>query len=460
MKPKSASDVLRQLSPRKTIGTAFFTGNRFNPLRDRSPSISARSISSTRDRSVSSKRKASDDPLSYAAIATHSSGAPCPDNTEQLNIKLAKIRSVCDEAASELARSVKDPGIISVFGNIIDALHLTCDLQNDIINAMPAPASVPTTASGFSFRVPDSPIFTSLGGAPKKTRINAQGNSQFSQSQLTKAPRVPTGKDKVDNPEVDPTVAKFKEAVKNAEKCSLLLNLDLGRVPIMNHNTISSKATGALTSMAAANEGKTGVVPSEEAVTAIDDVLSVVKSMQFFGKSTKTYKNTKDPKSGSYCTIPVKYEFKDKDTRIRAETTLRKHCKVHCSTPYPTILRETIRQVIAHVKKDYPDNQVRVNVDLKNLALRVGRRPPPVEGHPAEWQEHKRPISLPPEAFDVSARSVPENFRVSDFPDSPRKEIPKETPMQTEPPADNNTTGRLSRKGSHEGANTPSKRQV
>ena len=453
MKPKSASDVLRQLSPRKTIGTSFFSGNRFNALRDRSPSLSIRSTSSVRDRSISGKRKANEEPLSYAAATSlssgtpwYSSGTPCFDSTEALNVKLVKIRSVCDEAASELARSVNDPGIISVFGNIIDALHLTCDLQNDIINSMNVSA---TAVSAIS--IPTS------GGPPKKMRPDTNsGKNNFRPSQLPVAPRVQKGKNTTDSEEVDPVLFKFREAVKNAEKSSLLLNLDLGRVPIMNHNTISTKATSALAAMAASTEGKQGVVPSDESVTAIDDVLSVVKSMQFFGKSTKTYKNSKDPKSGSFCTIPVRYDFKDKDTRIRAETILRKHCKVHCATPYPTILRETIRQVVNHVKSNYPDNQVRVNIDLKNLGLKVGRRGPAVDGHPAEWNDYSRLIDLPKEVFDVSARSVPDNFKVSDLPSTPRKPVP----MNTDSSPNSSQSGRLSRKDSLEGVLTPSKRPL
>ena len=462
MKPKSASDVLRQLSPRKTIGSAFFSGNRFNSLRDRSPSLSVRSISTNRDRSVSAKRKANDDQPSYAAITGCTSDMFQDDNTEAMNIKLAKIRSVCDDAASALAQHVADPGIISVFGNIIDALHQSLDLQNDIINNMhtakPQPRQPTTGTPAFSF---------SLGHVAKKQRSDAaQSTAKSGSGQPVVAPRLQKSKPPVDNEEVDPIVAKFRETVKNAEKSSLLLNLDLGRVPIMNQNTISTKATGALAAMAANSEGKPGVVPSEEAVTAIDDVLSMVKSMQFYGKSTKTYKNNRDPKSGSFCTIPVRYEFKDKDTRIRAETTLRKHCNVNCSTPYPTILRETIRQVVSHVKKDYPNSQVRVNVDLKNLALRVARRPPAEEGQPrSDWIDHTRLITLPAEVFDITARSVPDNFRVKDLPDSPSKSASKRpasgnsVPMQTDAEVSQSPAGRLSRKDSHEGVQSPAKKQ-
>jgi len=208
------------------------------------------------------------------------------------------------------------------------------------------------------------------------------------------------------------TVKKFKDAVKDAERSTLVFNLNMGKVPIMNQQTISSKATTALTEMAATAEGKSGRIPSNEAVAAIDDVLSVATGMSFYGKSTKTYKNPRDKvNSGAFCTVPVKYTFKDKDTKIRAEIVLRETCKVNCSTPYPIILRETIRQVVNHVKSDFPDNKVRVNVDLAKLGLRVSRKSP---GN--SWKEFKRIIPIPAEAYDVSARNIPENFAVLDLP--------------------------------------------
>ena len=150
-------------------------------------------------------------------------------------------------------------------------------------------------------------------------------------------------------------------------------------------------------------------------------MLSVVKSMQFYGKSTCTYRNSRDPKSGSYCTIPVKYEFKDKDMRIRAETSLREHCNINCSTPYPTILREAIRQVISHVKTEYPGYQVKVNVDAKNLGLKVARRLINTEDRSAKsvWQDYDKLIPLPPEVLDTSARKVPENFKLKNLPTRP-----------------------------------------
>jgi len=448
MKPKSASDVLRQLSPRKVIGTSFFTGNRFSSLRDQSPALSsrARSQSSVRDRSVSSKRKPEDDTSwSYAAITGNNprSGQSTLEAAGNLNTKLAGVRSLVDLAAKQLSEESTDPKLIPILGCILEALTSSCDLQADIINCISSGGPKPPTSNTVNM--------TSLGATSKRLRqdmVSSRAGAGSGYGAASSAPP-PTGKQGGDSYDADPIMSNFRDAVRTAERSTLVFNLNLGKVPIMNQNTISTKATSALTTMAASKEGKFSCVPSEEAVAAIDDVLSVVKSMQFYGKSTRTYRNPKDPKSGSYCTIPVRYEFKDKDTRIRAETSLREHCGINSSTPYPTILRETIRQVIAHVKSDYPDNQVKVNVDVKNFGLKVSRRPPANKESRVKpvWKDFDRLIPLPKEVLDTSARTIPENFKVAGLP-TPSENVDNNINMDT----DSQHSNRLSRINSHNAA--------
>jgi len=130
--------------------------------------------------------------------------------------------------------------------------------------------------------------------------------------------------DEDEQDDLNEEIKVFKTSVKNAEKSSLIFNLNLGKVPIMNTNTMLTKATKALTDMAASSDGaSTFSSPSDDTVACIDDVLSMVKNVTIFGKQTKTYRHPSDKASGSYCTAPIRYEFKDKDTRIRAEMLLR-----------------------------------------------------------------------------------------------------------------------------------------
>jgi hypothetical protein len=180
----------------------------------------------------------------------------------------------------------------------------------------------------------------------------------------------------------------------------------MGNAPIMNKNTISEKASLALIRMAANKEGKGKSVPSLDAVAAIDDVTSLVNNMKFYGSSTKQYKG-KD--ATGFCTVPVKYQFKDKDTRIFAEKTLRERCAVKCATPYPAIVRECIKQVVDHVRQSHPDDFVRVSVVTKEFSLKVSRRPP---GKDLKWVDYPDLLRLPDEALDVSSKKVPDGLRM------------------------------------------------
>jgi hypothetical protein len=217
----------------------------------------------------------------------------------------------------------------------------------------------------------------------------------------------------------------------------LVFNLDMGRVPIMNRDTIQTKATLALTKMAAKlEEGNNTSVPCDDTVAAIDDVLSIVKGVEFFGRKTKSYTNSRDPLSGSFCTLPVKYEFHDKDDRILAETILKDKCGIHSTTPYPTVLRECIRQVVEKVKTDYPDSQVKVTVDCNDTCLRVSKRVKK-EGSDNKWVSFDYSIPLPPLALNVDLRKVPDNFKLELLPPGPEKGMGgspvKISPMEVTP---------------------------
>jgi hypothetical protein len=138
----------------------------------------------------------------------------------------------------------------------------------------------------------------------------------------------------------------------------------------------------------------------------IDDVTSLVTKMEFYSTSTKEYKGKG---STGYCTVPVRYQFKDKEHRVFAEKTLREKCKVKCATPYPAIVRDCIKQVVDHVRVTHPEDFVRVSVVPKEFSLKVSRRPP---GKNLKWVDYPDLLRLPEEALDVSARKSPEGLRM------------------------------------------------
>jgi hypothetical protein len=347
-------------------------------------------------------------------------GPICSEKLEELTVDITKVNSLCEKIDKSVT-GIADENVRNVMEDVSAALKLLNKNHEGIVKIHSQKSSGNT---GNSFQVCSSGM-ASLGTIPKRNRIQSAASvsvpvpiSAQDKQQVGASNGYPSvGTD------CNPELNAFKDAVNKAESSTLVFNLDLGRIPIMNTETMSTRATLALAAMAAENENRQGNIPADETVSTLDDVLSMAKSIEFFGKKTKSYVNSKDSKSGSYCTIPVKYEFEDKEVKFEAEKYLREKCGAHCATPYPIILRECIKQVTEKVKADYPDNQVKVQVDTSRFCLRVARRfvKEGVDKKTVRWESYEKLIPLPSEALDVTSRKVPEGFKIKYLPPSKDK---------------------------------------
>ena len=88
------------------------------------------------------------------------------------------------------------------------------------------------------------------------------------------------------NPE-ESAKAKVKKALRDAEKKSIIFNLDLGPVPTINKDTLSRKVMVALSNKAKEGNHDYNL---NDAKDTIDDVLSCSK-LKFMGSSTRAYHN-------------------------------------------------------------------------------------------------------------------------------------------------------------------------
>jgi hypothetical protein len=413
-RPILASTVLRQLSPRKFIGnppSSFQTSKTVHHLRDESP---------YRPRSGSIKRKQSDQ-ASYANVLTGQTiqviQAPrqvskeTVKTNEEIEVEISKVSSICDKVGTTLASLEIDRNILGVFYDLNNAMRGIVRTQELLFKEKKeAESTVVDTAFPLPAPAPDKQVnMTVLVNIAKKPRQELSSQPPRQNTQVTQVSQ-----------EASAEQTKFRDAVKKAERSTLVFNLNMGNVPLMNQETIKTKATLALTTMAAKLEpGNNTSIPNDDTLASIDDVLSMVEDMEFYGRKTKPYFNSRDVNNGKFCTIPVRYEFPDKDAKFESEAILRDKCGAHCGTPYPSILRECIKQVTDKVKQDYPDSQVRVNVDTNNFSLRVSMKHK-VEGTVNKWESYEKNIPLPKAALNVDARKVPDGFRMEFLP--PNKE--------------------------------------
>jgi hypothetical protein len=126
----------------------------------------------------------------------------------------------------------------------------------------------------------------------------------------------------------------------------------------------------------------------------------------------------------------VKYEFESRDDRIRAESALRDVCGIQCTTPYLTVIRECIKQIVNKVKAENPNNLVRVNIDTNNLCFKIALRAKSSGDSYIPWVHYNTTVPIPELALDINLRKVPENFKVSWPALSPQKS-PQKSPRKS-----------------------------
>ena len=220
----------------------------------------------------------------------------------------------------------------------------------------------------------------------------------------------------------DTAANKVKRVLREAERRVVVFDLNLGAAPTINKETISRKVTMALHDKV--KEGKHDWNISD-AGEMVDDVLSC-SQLEFLGSSTRKFYNGRDkndPRNGTMCTVPVRMDFKNKDTRIRAESTLRGICKANCSVPYPRKLRALIYDTVQLGKKDFPKCYIKTKVDIDNLTLSAQAR---VEN---EWKPVGKAVPIPLDILDKFTVIPPEDNNIEMGGDNPTPPATEDGPF-------------------------------
>jgi hypothetical protein len=415
MKPISATEALKSAN--------LLSANRY-VSQPRNNSVTEKNKPVPRDRANSIKRKASAELNVQAQKKVNSENRPIllPQQLDGMDRKIKTLRGICSKLNEEAVKLKVDIGLENIIRGFCEFVDVSASLHEEFVKALPVSVEPQIIVDVAAEPEPE----TEPEPEPE------QDNDVFSYSQVTakKPKKVFAVKPAPATKKIaDPKLEAFQEAVEQSERSTLIFNLNLGTKKTLNEKSILSLATNALSAAAATVEGNQGKPPSKEALSALDDVISVTENVTFFGKVTKPYenkRNPKDPRSRTFFTIPVQYEFKDRDVRVEAETILRETCKIDCTTPYPTILRHCIKKVIDHFRAEYPGDYIRVTVVADKLALKVSRR---VKGD--GWYVHDDLIRLPNQVLDIYARFVPEDLVMPRLPI--RRRVSESEEMSTEP---------------------------
>jgi len=197
--------------------------------------------------------------------------------------------------------------------------------------------------------------------APENQLKSGTGQNRTKSSSEGKQNRAQPTKEEVEK-------AKIKKVLREAERRVIAFDLDLGGAPIVNKTTISKIVTLDLHKRVKSGNHDWAV---DSAATMVDDMLSC-SQLEFLGSGTKRYYNNQNPndeRTNKMCTVPVCFDFKTKEQRIRAEVALKKVCKVRTSVPYPKKVRDALAELVEAGKKKAPGKYIMTKVEIEKLSI-------------------------------------------------------------------------------------------
>jgi hypothetical protein len=126
--------------------------------------------------------------------------------------------------------------------------------------------------------------------------------------------------------------------------------------------------------------------------------------MEFIGEKSKKFIKEGDARSNTFCTMPVKFKFEDRSSRINFEKTLREQCGLRASISLPKPIRTEMGAFAKAVRTRYPDQVVVARLDTMHRVFYALRKM-----HGAQsWTKCVERLELPTGILlpDYSARTT------------------------------------------------------
>jgi hypothetical protein len=170
---------------------------------------------------------------------------------------------------------------------------------------------------------------------------------------------------------VEPGTAELRAALTAADKTAVVFDVDLGAAPAANRNTLNGAfSAGLKAATVKVAEGTGGDV--NEGIRIVNDTLSCADNLDFVGQTSSRKIDKRDPENPvtlPFCTMPVRLDFPDRNTRIHFEKTLRKHCGIKASMSLPFQIRKFQGLFLSAMKSRYVGRVVSVRPDTANMSL-------------------------------------------------------------------------------------------
>ena len=202
---------------------------------------------------------------------------------------------------------------------------------------------------------------------------------------------------------------ELREAMERADTESVLYDANLGAAVTFNRSKLNANLSAGLKSATVA-KATTDKKDVAEAVRVLDDAFSGVVDVDFLGQASATFNNRRngdDPLNGTYCTMPVKLRFADRDSRIFFENTVRNVAGLKATQSFPKQIRGEMKTFMDKIKSENPGLIVMVRPDSRSLRLNAFTKNDGERSWTRYHESHPIPIGIMLSSPAAAAAVVP-----------------------------------------------------
>jgi hypothetical protein len=172
-------------------------------------------------------------------------------------------------------------------------------------------------------------------------------------------------------PRLEQGTAELKAALVAADKMAVIFDADLGPSPVANRTALNNALAAGLKAATMKVADETGEDVAE-GIRVVNNALSCADNVEFLGQTTarKIYKrDPSKPVTLPFCTMPVRLDFPDRNTRIHFERTVRKHCNLKATMSLPAPIRKYQGLYLQAMRERHRGKTVMVRTDTASLSL-------------------------------------------------------------------------------------------
>jgi hypothetical protein len=144
----------------------------------------------------------------------------------------------------------------------------------------------------------------------------------------------------------------------------------------------------------------------QESLRIVEDALSCVENLDFMGPRSQPYVNQREGATGSFCSMPVRLTFLDRDSRINFERSIREHTGLRAVQSLPKSVRDEMAVFRKAMETRYPGKIIMTRPNVRSLKFTAFMK----EDGDKKWDEcmetHDIPLGIMLPGFVKSERVV------------------------------------------------------